>query len=36
LRQRHRELVREEIAKTVSTAAEVDEELRHLISVISG
>jgi RNA polymerase sigma factor (sigma-70 family) len=36
LRQRHRELVREEIAHTVSTAAEVDEELRHLIAVISG
>ena len=36
LRQRHRELVREEIAQTVSTAAEIDEELRHLIAVISG
>jgi RNA polymerase sigma-70 factor (ECF subfamily) len=36
MRQRHRELVREEIAHTVSTAAEVDEELRHLIAVISG
>lgn len=35
LRQRHRELVREEIAHTVSTAAEVDEELRYLIAVIS-
>ena len=35
LRQRHRELVREEIAQTVSTAAEIDEELRHLIAVIS-
>ena len=35
IRQRHRELVREEIAHTVSTAAEVDEELRHLIAVIS-
>ncbi len=35
LRQRHRQLVREEIAHTVSTAAEVDEELRHLIAVIS-
>jgi len=34
LRQRHRELVREEIAKTVSTAAEVDEELRHLMAVL--
>jgi RNA polymerase sigma-70 factor (ECF subfamily) len=36
LRQRHRELVREGIAHTVSTAAEVDEELRHLIAVLSG
>jgi RNA polymerase sigma-70 factor (ECF subfamily) len=36
LRQRHRELVREEIAQTVSTAAEVDEELRHLMAVLSG
>lgn len=35
LRQRHRELVREEIAQTVSTAKEIDEELRHLIAVIS-
>ena len=35
LRQRHRELVRKEIAQTVATAAEVDEELRHLIAVIS-
>ena len=36
LRQRHRELVREEIAQTVTTASEIDEELRHLIAVISG
>jgi len=35
LRQRHAELVREEIAHTVSTAAEVDDELRYLIAVIS-
>ena len=35
LRQRHREMVRDEVAHTVSTAAEVDEELRHLIAVIS-
>jgi RNA polymerase sigma-70 factor (ECF subfamily) len=35
LRQRHRELVREQIAHTVSTAAEIDDELRHLITVIS-
>ena len=36
LRQRHRELVREEIAQTVCTSAEVEEELRHLLAVISG
>ena len=35
LRQRHRELVREEIAQTVSTAAEIDQELHYLIAVIS-
>lgn len=36
LRQRYRELLRAEIAHTVSGPAEVDEELRHLIAVISG
>lgn len=36
LRQRHRELVREEIAHTVPTVAEIDEELRHLVSVLRG
>jgi RNA polymerase sigma factor (sigma-70 family) len=36
LRQRHRELVRDEIAQTVSTPVEVEEEIRHLIGVISG
>ncbi len=35
LRQRHREMVREVIAHTVSTTAEIDEELRYLIAVIS-
>jgi len=35
LRQRHRKLVREEIGHTVTTIAEIDEELRHLITVIS-
>ena len=35
LRQRHRELVREEIAQTVSSVSEIDEELRHLLAVIS-
>jgi RNA polymerase sigma-70 factor (ECF subfamily) len=35
LRQRHRELVREEIAQTVCTSAEVDQELRYLLAIIS-
>jgi RNA polymerase sigma-70 factor (ECF subfamily) len=35
LRQRHRDLLREEIAHTVSTAAEVDEEIRYLIAVMA-
>ena len=34
LRQRYRELLRLEVAETVATDAEVDEELRYLISVI--
>ena len=34
LRQRYRELVREEIAQTVSSAEEVDDEIRHLFSVL--
>ncbi len=36
LRQRHRELVREEIAQTVSSVAEIDEELRFLVSALRG
>ena len=36
LRERHRQLVRDEVAQTVSNGAEVDEELHHLIAVISG
>ena len=36
LRQRHRELVREEIAHTVPTVAEIDDELRYLVSVLRG
>jgi RNA polymerase sigma factor (sigma-70 family) len=36
LRQRHRELLREEVAKTVATPAEVNEEIRYLISVLAG
>jgi len=35
LRRRHRELVREEIAHTVTNASEVEEEIRHLIGVMS-
>ena len=35
LRQRHRELVREESAQTVCTSAEVDQELRYLLEVLS-
>ena len=35
MRQRYRELVREEVANTVGSSAEIDEELRHLIGVIS-
>jgi len=34
LRQRYRELVRAEIANTVSAASEIDEELRYLLSLI--
>lgn len=36
LRQRLRDLLREEVAQTVATAADVDEELQHLIRVIRG
>ena len=36
LRQRHRELVREEVAHTVARPEYVDGEIRYLISVISG
>jgi RNA polymerase sigma factor (sigma-70 family) len=35
LRKRYRALLREEIAQTVSTPAEVDAELRHLLTVIA-
>ena len=34
-RQRYRELIRVEVANTVSSPGEVDEEIRYLISVIS-
>jgi RNA polymerase sigma factor (sigma-70 family) len=36
LRQRYRELLRAEVAQTVATVHEVDEELRYLVSVIRG
>lgn len=36
LRQRYQELIREEIGQTVTTAAEVDEEIRYLLIVIRG
>jgi RNA polymerase sigma factor (sigma-70 family) len=36
LRQRHGDLLREEIAQTVATPAEVDEEIRYLIAVMAG
>jgi len=36
LKQRYRELLRAEIAHTVSTAAEVNDELRFLIATLSG
>jgi RNA polymerase sigma factor (sigma-70 family) len=36
LRQRYGELVREEVAHTVDSPAEIDGELRHLIGVLSG
>jgi hypothetical protein len=35
LRQRYRELLREEIAQTVSQPGEIDEEIRHLMQVVS-
>ena len=36
LRQRYRQLLREEIAGTVQKPEEVDEEMRHLFAVLSG
>jgi DNA-directed RNA polymerase specialized sigma24 family protein len=35
LRQRHRDLLRDEIAQTVATPSDVDEEIRYLISMMS-
>ncbi len=34
-RQRFRELIREEIGRTVATSSEIDDEIRHLISIVS-
>ncbi len=34
LRRQHGELLRAEVAQTVSTAAEIDDELRHLIASV--
>lgn len=36
LRERYRELIRAEIAETVATPAEVEDELRHLLAALSG
>jgi RNA polymerase sigma factor (sigma-70 family) len=36
LKQRYRDLLRKEIANTVATRGEIDEELRHLIRVLAG
>jgi DNA-directed RNA polymerase specialized sigma24 family protein len=36
LRQRYHQLVREEIAQTVATPDEIDDEIRHLITAING
>jgi RNA polymerase sigma-70 factor (ECF subfamily) len=36
MRRRYRELVREEVAQTVNSPAEVDEEIRYLLRVVSG
>jgi hypothetical protein len=35
LRQRHREILREEIAQTVTSANEVEEEIRHMREVLN-
>jgi RNA polymerase sigma-70 factor (ECF subfamily) len=35
MRQRYRELLREEVAETVADPAEIDEEIRHLCSVLA-
>jgi hypothetical protein len=35
LRQRHREIFREEIAHTVSCPEDIDDEIRHLFTVLA-
>jgi hypothetical protein len=35
MRRRHREILREEIAHTVSRREEVDEEIRYLLTILS-
>ena len=36
LRKRYRELLREEVAQTVASSGEIDDELRHLMAVVAG
>jgi RNA polymerase sigma-70 factor (ECF subfamily) len=36
LRQRYREVLTEQVAQTVSTSEEVDDEIRYLFSTLSG
>lgn len=36
LRQRYRELIRAEVAETVAAPAEIDDEMRHLVTVLRG
>jgi RNA polymerase sigma-70 factor (ECF subfamily) len=36
LRRRYRELLHEEVANTVATAADIDDEVRHLVAVLRG
>jgi len=36
LRKRYRELLHEEVANTVATAADIDDEVRHLVAVLRG
>jgi hypothetical protein len=35
MRQRYRELVRGEIAHTIESEADIDEEMRHLLAILS-